>query len=109
MTPKNSTPNLSVPTHKLITLFTSDEYDNLYKAPQFTDVERSYFLTFSAGDLQLAQSCTEFNDKIYCLLCLGYFRAKRSLIQFTFDEVPDDCSYVIKMYFKMPKLDFILA
>ena len=88
-----------MPTHHYITLFTPEEYDDFYSIPHFTQEERPYFFTFSLGDQQLIDSCTTISDKFYCALCLGYFRAKRSLVDFTFDKTSENCAYLISMYF----------
>lgn len=85
--------------HHLIKLFTQDEYDNLYTLPHFTDEERSYFFTLSLRDQKLIDSCAGLTHKLYCILSIGYFRAKQNLIDFTFEEIADDCSYILEHYF----------
>jgi hypothetical protein len=87
------------PTHNLITLFTAEEYDDLYGFPHFSDEERSRFFTLSLHDSQLIASFKKLPDKVYCLLNPGYFRAKHSLIDFSSSHITKDRRYIMDTYF----------
>src|SRR3990167_11141120 len=92
------------PTHNLIKLFTTEEYDDLYGFPHFNEEERSRFLTLSLHDSQLIASFKKIQDKVYCILSLGYFRAKHSLIDFSSTLITIDRRYIMDTYFPRQKI-----
>lgn len=87
------------PTHNLIQLFTPEEYNDFYGFPRFTDEERAHFFALSVHDKQFINSFKNLRDKIYCLLSLGYFRAKQSLIDFSASSITADRRYIMDIYF----------
>jgi len=37
--------------------------------------------------------------QVYCLLQIGYFMAKHAFFRFDWNEVEDDCAFVLSRYF----------
>jgi len=97
-------PMTSPTKNNLIQLFTHDEYKDFYGIPCFSDEERSCFFALSLHDKQFINSFRKDQDKIYCLLSLGYFRAKHNLIDFSLNDIINDQQYIIKVYFPNQKL-----
>jgi hypothetical protein len=91
------------PTHHLIQLLTLSEYDDLYGVPQFNNEERARFFALSLHDEAFIASFRSLQDKIYCLLCLGYFRAKQCLIDFHVNFIVADRRYLIDTYYPSQK------
>ncbi len=90
-------------THNLIQLFTREEYDDLYGFPNFSDEERVLFYTLSLHDKKFVDSFRKIQDKIYCLLSLGYFRAKQTLIDFNVNLIIADRRYLMETYYPTQK------
>lgn len=90
-------------THNLIQLLTYEEYDDLYGLPNFSHEERVLFFALSLHDKKFVDSFRKIQDKIYCLLSLGYFRAKQSLIDFNVNLIIADRRYLMEAYYPTQK------
>jgi TnpA family transposase len=84
---------------KLLTVLSEVERYALYALPDFDDGQQLDYLSLSESELALACSRTGLHAQVYCALQLGYFKAKHAFFGFTWDDVQDDCSFVLTRYF----------
>jgi hypothetical protein len=85
--------------NKLLTVLSEAEQYALYGLPDFDDGQRLDYLSLSEPELALASSRPSLCAKTYCALQIGYFKAKHLFFRFTWDEVPEDCAFVLTRYF----------
>ncbi len=75
------------------------EQEALYGLPEFDDAQQLEYLAVTETELALANSRPSLHAKVYCLLQIGYFKAKHAFFSFDWDEVEDDCAFVLSRYF----------
>lgn len=90
--------------NKLITLFTPEEHAGFYGVPRFSEEDRVHFFGMSVSDQELVSSFRELADRIYCILMLGYFRAKACLISFSTREIIEDRRFIMQTWFPKRKI-----
>ena len=71
----------------------------LYGLPDFDDGQRLDYLSLSESERVLASSRPSLCAKAYCILQIGYFKAKHAFFRFTWDDVQEDCAFVLTRYF----------
>lgn len=76
------------------------EQEALYGVPNFDDSQQLEYLALSETELALASSRSGLNAQVHCILQIGYFKAKRAFFVFDWDEVVDDCAFIISRYFQ---------
>ena len=75
------------------------EQEALYGLPDFDDAQRLEYLALTEAELALASSRPGLDAQVYCLLQIGYFKAKHAFFRFDWSEVEDDCAFVLSRYF----------
>jgi len=85
--------------NKLLTVLSETEQYALYGLPDFDDAQRQEYLALSETELALASSRPGLHAQIYCVLQIGYFKAKQTFFRFDWNEVEDDCAFVLSHYF----------
>ncbi len=85
--------------NKLLTVLSEAEQYALYGLPDFDDAQRLEYLALSENELMLATSRPGLHPQVYCILQIGYFKAKHSFFLFDWNEVEDDCAFVLSRYF----------
>jgi hypothetical protein len=85
--------------NKSLTVLSDAEQFALYGLPDFDEEQRLEFLSLSAAQLALACSRGGLHAQVYCVLQIGYFKAKHAFFRFTWDEVQADCAFVLARYF----------
>lgn len=78
----------------------ADEQEALYGSPDFDDAQRLEYLALSEAELALAVSRPGLHSQVYCVLQIGYFKARQAFFRFDWSEVEDDGSFVLSRYFK---------
>jgi len=68
------------------------EQEALYGLPDFDDAQRLEFLA-------LACSRQGLPAQIYCILQIAYFKAKHLFFRFGWNDVKDDCDFILSHYF----------
>ena len=53
----------------------------------------------SEAELALACGRPGLHAQVYCVLQIGYFKAKHAFFRFAWDDVQDDCAFVLSRYF----------
>lgn len=85
--------------NKLLTILSDAEQFALYDLPDFDDAQRMEYLALSETELILATSRPGLHAQVYCILQIGYFKAKHTFFRFDWNEVEDDCVFVLSRYF----------
>lgn len=82
-----------------LTVLSDAEQEALYGLPDFDDAQRLEYLALTETELALASSRSGLHTQVYCVLQIGYFKAKQSFFRFDWNEVNDDCAFVPNHYF----------
>jgi len=85
--------------NKLLSVLSDAEQEALYGPPDFDDAQRLEYLALTETELALASSRPGLHAQVYCLLQIGYFKAKHAFFRFDWSEVEDDCAFVTSRYF----------
>lgn len=86
--------------NKRLTIFSKQEQFALYGLPDFNDEQRAEYLALTESELQLALNRSSTNAQIYCVLQIGYFKAKHFFFDFSFESIATaDIDFVIQNYF----------
>ncbi len=85
--------------NKLLTVFSDAEQEALYGLPDFDDAQRLEYLALTESELAFASSRPSLQAQVYCVLQIGYFKAKHAFFRFDWHEVEDDCAFVLSRYF----------
>lgn len=85
---------------KRLTLLSEAEKLALYSLPDFDDFQRTNFFALCDKELSLVLSRKHISEQVFCLLQIGYFKAKQTFFRFSLEEVPSqDISFVVERYF----------
>ena len=82
-----------------LTILSEAEQFALYGLPDFDDAQRLDYLSLSEAELALASRRPIPTAQAYCVLQIGYFKAKHAFFRFTWDAVQDDGAFVLTRYF----------
>jgi TnpA family transposase len=82
-----------------LTVLSDAEQEALYGLPDFDDAQRLEYLALTETELALASSRPGLHAQVYCLLQIGYFKAKHAFFRFDLSEIEDDCAFVLSRYF----------
>jgi hypothetical protein len=67
--------------------------------PDFDDGQQLESLSLSEAELMLASSRPSLDAQVYCVLQIGYFKAKHAFFRFAWDEAEDDIAFVLSRYY----------
>jgi hypothetical protein len=84
---------------KRLTILSDAEQFALYGLPDFDDGQQLEYLSLSEAELALACSRPGLHARVYCVLQIGYFKAKHAFFHFAWSDVQDDCAFVLTRYF----------
>ena len=87
---------------KRLTLLSDAEQFALYGLPDFDDGQQLEYLSLSEAELALACSRPGLHAQVYCVLQIGYFKAKHAFFHFAWSDVEADCAFVLTRYFIGP-------
>jgi len=82
-----------------LTVLSDAEQEALYGLPDFDDAQRLEYLALTEAELAIASSRPGLHAKVYCVLQIGYFKAKHAFFRFDWNDVQDDCAFVLSRYF----------
>lgn len=86
--------------NKLLAVLSPAEQDALYGLPDFDDSQQLEYLGLTEPQLTLACSRSGLHAQVWCVLQIGYFRAKQTFFSFSWEDVPADLAFVLSRYFK---------
>ena len=85
---------------KQLTILSEAEKLALYGLPKFDDFQRTEFLAMTKAERGVALQRKGIAAQVYCLLQIGYFKAKQSFFRFSLDDVPpEDIDFLLLRYF----------
>lgn len=83
-----------------LTILSDAEKTALYGIPSFDDFQRIEFFAMTDAERSLAMQRRGILKQVYCLLQIGYFKAKQAFFQFSLDDVPpEDVAFLMQRYF----------
>jgi TnpA family transposase len=85
---------------KRLSVLTDAEKFALYGLPDFDEGQQLEFLSLSAKELALATSRPGLQAQVYCILQIGYFKAKHAFFHFSPQQVESDYNFVAQHYFR---------
>jgi hypothetical protein len=84
---------------KLLSVLSDVEQEASYGLPDFDDAQRLEYLVLMETELTVASSRPGLHAQVYCVLQIGYFKAKRAFFRFDWSDVEDDCAFILSRYF----------
>lgn len=85
---------------KRLTILSEAERHALYGLPDFDDFQREEHFALTDAERALVHQRNGLSEQIYCLLQVGYFKAKHAFFNFSWQEVPpEDVAFVLQRYF----------
>jgi hypothetical protein len=82
-----------------LSVLSAAEQEALYGLPDFDEGQQLEYLSLSETELALATSRPGLHAQVYCVLQIGYFKAKHAFFRFAWSMVADDCAFVLSRYF----------
>ncbi len=82
-----------------LSVLSDAEHEALHGLPDFDDGQQLEYLSLSETELALATSRSSFYAQVYCVLQIGYFKAKHAFFRFDWNMVEADCAFVLSHYF----------
>lgn len=83
-----------------LTILSEAEKLALYGRPDFDDFQRAEFFAMTNVERSLALRRNGLEAQVYCLLQIGYFKAKQAFFRFSLKDVaPEDIAFLMQRYF----------
>ncbi|MDP2544694.1 DUF4158 domain-containing protein [Photobacterium damselae subsp. piscicida] len=82
-----------------LNILTQSEIQDYFGFPRFTQEDREYYFNLTNSEVSLIEEKWLLSSKIYFVLQLGYFKAKRMFFRFDAEEVVNDTSHIFGTYF----------
>jgi hypothetical protein len=80
-------------------ILSDDEIEALYVRPRFTHEERNEYFALSPTERTATEQLRFVNAKIYFILPLGYFKARRMFFVFNPQEASEELGFIRERYF----------
>ena len=80
-------------------ILSDDEIDALYGRPRFTQEERNEYFTLSAQERATLGQLHSLKSRVFFILQLGYFKARRMFFVFGLRDVVEDVAHIRERYF----------
>jgi len=85
---------------KRITVLSEAEKQALYDLPDFDDFQRAEYFAMTEAEHALVFRRKDPLAQLYCLLQIGYFKAKQAFFRFSLKDVPaEDVAFMMQRYF----------
>lgn len=84
---------------KRLKILTRSEIQEIYELPIFTGEERMIYFHLDPLEQQELEAFRSSHIKVYFILQLGYFKAKKMFFILKFEEVKEDIRCILKQYF----------
>ena len=83
-----------------LTILSEAEKTALYGIPHFDDFQRLEFFALTDAELALALGRKSLLAQVYCMLQIGYFKAKQAFFLFSLNDLPnEDVEFILQRYF----------
>lgn len=83
---------------KRLSILSEKEFQDIYGLPKFTNEEREIYFSLQTSEKIYLSSLRQSSSRIYFILQLGFFKAKRLFFNYTNKEVEKDIEYIIENY-----------
>ena len=70
-----------------------------YGLPDFDDGQPLEYRSLSEAERALTGSRPGLHAQVYCVLQIGYFKAKHAFFHFAWSDIHDACAFVLTRYF----------
>jgi TnpA family transposase len=82
-----------------LSILTTQEIDDLYGLPHFSDQDRIIHFDLSSAEHDLVRSVHTISVAVHWILQLGYFKAKRRFFLYDADAIMTDVEHILHRYF----------
>lgn len=83
-----------------LSILSEAEQSALYELPDFDHAQRTEYFTLTHTEYSLVLSRPHISASIYCILQIGYFKAKHIFFRFKWEEIDqEDIIFVLQQYF----------
>jgi TnpA family transposase len=97
-------------TQRRLQILSEDEIEAMYGRPLFNHEDRVHYFSLSPLEKAALKQFHTFQSRIFYIVQLGYFKARRQFFTFSLQDVPADASYVQQTYFPdIPLTDLEVA
>ena len=76
-----------------------EEIKQIYGLPRFTEEQRNTYFALNPSEKQVVTKLRSVKTKVYFILQLGYFKAKKILFVFEPADVKADASHILNRYY----------
>ena len=80
-------------------LLNPTEIFDIYGVPVLNDLERQAHFTLNKAETRLFKTYEEPRNAIYFIVCLVFFKIKRTIVEFEYKDIQAELQHVIKRYF----------
>jgi TnpA family transposase len=80
-------------------ILSDDEIHALYERPRFTQEEREEYFVLSAEENAALAQLHSLKSRMFFILHLGYFKARRMFFTFSLRDVEEDAAHIRRKYF----------
>ena len=87
------TPSDDVTSQKRLKILDKNELEDLYGLPHFTEDERVLYFSLTPTEKALVENLHQ-RSRLYCILAMGYFKARHQFFIFHMRDVEEDAHYV---------------
>src|SRR5262249_622880 len=84
---------------KRLRILGDEEIEALYGRQRFTPDERQEHFAFASPELGALEQFRSHPSRLYCMVQLGYFKARQQFFIFNLHEVDEDIRYLQERYF----------
>ena len=85
---------------KRIVILSHDEIEALYGRPRFTHEDRVEYFTLSESEKAALGQFHSLKSRLFFILQLGYFKARRMFFVFSLQDVEEDAAYIREIHFR---------
>lgn len=89
------------PEEKRLKILNKEELEDLYGLPHFTEDEQVLYFSLTPAEKAAIEGLHQ-RSRLYCILAMGYFKARHQFFIFHMRDVKEDARYVRETY--LPKL-----
>ena len=82
-----------------LSVLSEAEHEALYSLPDFDESQQLEHLSLTERELALATNRPGLHAQVYCVLQIGFFKAKHAFFRFDWSEVENDYTFVLSRYF----------
>ena len=82
-----------------LSVLSDAEQEALYGLPDFDEGQQLEYLSLTEAELALAMSRPGLQTRVYCILHIGYFKAKQTFFRCQWGDIEEDIAFILSRYF----------